>query len=235
MTIDVAVFPFGALIQQIFGRGGTGWHHVGHSGYGYHSGGEASRSQCRRNTFPLVLFVVLQRFPGAKVEAPLFAEGFVVGCQLAFDEILRFLLVHRTEQIPLNPGQRYAAGHWLPANGRGPQLRYLRHRHRITHSGTHVCFFSNTNRVKLELCYCFESNRRFPLCEVCVPTSHCVIYFLILLPLLDRESVRKNKNILIQHTRNGRDFGTKPLKVDSLTRLLTNTINCTSLRVFIFV
>lgn len=58
---------------------------MGHSGYGHHSG-EASRSRSRWNTFPLVLFMVLQRFPGAKVEAPLFAEGFIVGSQLAIDE-----------------------------------------------------------------------------------------------------------------------------------------------------
>lgn len=116
---DIAIFPLGTLVQQILGGCGTWWHYVGHSGYGHHSG-EASRSQSRRNTFPLVLFVVLQRFAGAEVEAPLFAESFVLGGQLPFDENLRFLLVHRTEKVPLNSGQRYAVGKGPPANGRRP-------------------------------------------------------------------------------------------------------------------
>lgn len=116
---DIAIFSLGTLIQQILGGCGTWWHYVGHPGYGHHSG-EASRSRSRRNTFPLVLFVVLQRLTGAKVEAPLFAESFVVGSQLPIDEILRFLFVHRTEKVPLNPGQGYAVGKGPPANSRRP-------------------------------------------------------------------------------------------------------------------
>lgn len=136
MTVQAGILSLGTLIQQVLGDCGTLWHTMGASGQGHHSG-ETGRSRRRWNPLPLVLFVILQRFAGGEIEAPLLAEGIVLGGQLPIDEILRLLLVHRAEKVPLHPGQRDTVGHRLPNHGRGPQLGYLRQRHRITHSGTH--------------------------------------------------------------------------------------------------
>lgn len=121
VTDEAAVLSLGTLIQQVFGNGRGLWHQMGGSSQSHHFG-EQGRSRRRWNPFPFVLVVVLQRCTSGKIEAPLFAEGLTLGSQLPVDEILRLLLVHRSEQILLDPGQgnNAATGHrrWPSNHGR---------------------------------------------------------------------------------------------------------------------
>lgn len=186
-----------------------------------HHFGETGRSRRRWDPLPLVLIVVQQRFPCGEIKAPLLAESSTLGSQLPVDEILRFLLVHRTEQIPLHSGHGDTGRHRSANHDRRPQLRYLRQRHWITHSGTHCVTTthyyshfrflqdtppkylssrpkSNWNLVTVYDCF------SFPPDETCTfQTTHTRCNFIFLFCSHCRARDGKNKNILKLRTKLG--------------------------------
>lgn len=84
--------------------------------------------------------MILEGFSGAEIEAPLLAEDFVLGGQFALNKFLGVLLVHRSKQVPLDPGGRDAGRRrWSPSDRRRTERRYLRQYHRVIHLGTHDC------------------------------------------------------------------------------------------------